>query len=391
MPNTFTTPTTRPSGRLRVSLDARYVREKPSGIGSYVQALINRLPYLAPNDQFLFWAHRLAMRPLSQAGNCVEVTVRPGPASPLPLLWPHRYAPFSDVDVFHSPHNLLPRGIPCASVVTIHDVMSIQRPDLHLRGFERFFKEGYYRQAVVRAIREATRIIAPTKATADQICSISPGASKRMTVTWEAVDPCFRPPSDVSEPRKSAAALTGASSPYFLVVGANAPTKRHSLALAAFAVGAPPSWRLVFLHRRGSRSQLARDARRLGVEDRVVWLDAKERDDVVVLMQGAEALVQPSVYEGFGLPVLEAMACGTAVLASDIPPFREITSGAAMLFPADDFDQFVAAVKELANNSVLRKDLGEAGLARSRDFSWDRCANETMATLREAAASHQGR
>src|SRR5438067_2273446 len=124
-----------PSHSLSIALDARYVREKPSGIGAYVEALVERLPGLSRHDQFLFWAHRLAPRPLSTASNISEVTVRPGPASPLPLFWPQRYAPFDGVDVFHSPHNLMPRGVPCASVVTVHDVMSIEQPALHLQGF----------------------------------------------------------------------------------------------------------------------------------------------------------------------------------------------------------------------------------------------------------------
>src|SRR5262245_15072708 len=127
---------------MQVALDARYIREKPSGIGTYVQALVDRLPALSASDRFLFWAHRLAKRPLSSAPNTHEVVVRPGPNSPLPVWWPARYAPFDDVDVFHSPHNLMPSGIRCPSVVTVHDVMALERPDLHLQGLERLVKRA---------------------------------------------------------------------------------------------------------------------------------------------------------------------------------------------------------------------------------------------------------
>jgi len=125
---------------MQIAIDARYIREKPSGIGTYVAALVDRLPDLAPQDRFLLWAHRLAARPLSASANVREVIVRPGPNSPLPVWWPARYAPFTDVDLFHSPHNLLPRGLPCPTVVTVHDVMAIERPDLHLQGVERLAK-----------------------------------------------------------------------------------------------------------------------------------------------------------------------------------------------------------------------------------------------------------
>ena len=101
---------------MRVAIDARYVREKPSGIGVYVQALVDRVPRAAPSDRFLFWAHPLAPRPLSDAPNAVDVTVRPGPNSPWPLLWPQHYASFEGVDVFHNPHNLLPRGVTSSGI-----------------------------------------------------------------------------------------------------------------------------------------------------------------------------------------------------------------------------------------------------------------------------------
>src|SRR5450432_3774326 len=116
----------RSNSPLRIAIDARYLREKPSGIGSYVKALVDRLPALAPNDRFTFWAHPCAARPLSHATNAAEVTVRRGPNSPGSVLWPRRGVSFAAIDVFHNPHNLLPRGIPCASVVTIHDVMALE-------------------------------------------------------------------------------------------------------------------------------------------------------------------------------------------------------------------------------------------------------------------------
>ena len=90
---------------MRIAIDARYIREKPSGIGTYVQALVDRLPRLAPSDEFLFWAHPLAARPLSAAGNTREVTVRSGPNSPWPVLWPHLYR----LMFVPQPHNSMSR------------------------------------------------------------------------------------------------------------------------------------------------------------------------------------------------------------------------------------------------------------------------------------------
>lgn len=220
---------------MNIAIDARYVREKPSGIGTYVQALVERLPTLASHSRFLLWTHPLGPRPLSRADNVREVVVRPGPNSPLPIWWPARYTPFDGVELFHSPHNLLPRGVPCPSVVTVHDVMAIERPDLHLPGIERLAKRTYYPGAVWRALRESTLIIVPTEDTARRVLALEPSARTRVRVILEAAEPIFRPASDVHLPRQHAAVLTESDAPYFLVVGANAATKRHEDAVTALA------------------------------------------------------------------------------------------------------------------------------------------------------------
>lgn len=371
---------TNSSAPLRIALDARYVREKPSGIGAYVQALVDRLPALSPHDRFTFWAHPLAPRPLSSAPNADEVTVHAGPNSPFSAFRPRRDASFAGVDVFHNPHNLLPRGIPCASVVTIHDVMALEEPRMHLRGLERMVKRFYYPQALRRAIREATCLITPSRATADRICALAPGAGSRLTIIPQAPDPWFHPPHDRAAAENRAAELTGSAAPFFLVVGANTPSKGHDLALAAFRAAALRSWRLVFLQRRKARAGLR-------PSEGVIWLEEVARDDVVVLMQAAGAFLQPSLYEGFGLPALEAMACGCPVVASDIPSLREITAGSALLVPPGDVEKLTPPLREIAGSPQLRESLGKQGAVRARDFSWDLCAQKTLAVYRSASCS----
>lgn len=370
---------------IKVELDARYVREKPSGIGVYVQALVDRLPALSPNDKFSFWTHPRATRPLSRAANTSEVTVRAGPNSPFSVWWPQRYASFTEVDLFHSPHNLMPRGLPCATVVTVHDVMALEHPRLHLRGLERTVKRAYYQQAIWRALRGATCLIAPSQATADRICALAPEAAARLTVIAEAAASSFCPPEDRGAAQNRAARLVGNGAPYLLVVGANTPSKRHALAIAAFAEAVPMPWRLVLLQRRLAGKGLEALARDLEIAHRLTWLEAVPQVDVITLMQAAGALVQPSLYEGFGLPVLEAMACGCPVVASDIAPFREITAGAALLVRPDNLAELAGALRQVVQSPELRRSLSEAGLERARNFSWDRCARETLDVYHAAA------
>jgi glycosyltransferase involved in cell wall biosynthesis len=276
-------------------------------------------------------------------------------------------------------------------VITVHDLMALDAPQLFQRGAERFVRQFYYPQAVRRALRHATRIIAQSRATAERIIELVPNAGSRIRVIMQGTEARFRPADEIRAVQSRVAEMIGGEWPYLLVIGANTATKRHDLAIAAFAAAVPAPWRLVLVQRRLRTDELVRLAEKLGVSERAVWLQSIAADDIVTLLQGATALIQPSVYEGFGLPVLEAMACGCPVVASDIAPFREITEGAALLVPPNDSTTLAAALRDIVNSPDLRASLRERGLAQAKKFSWDRCARETLEVYHEAAATRYAR
>jgi glycosyltransferase involved in cell wall biosynthesis len=367
---------------MRAAIDCRYLRERPSGIGAYVEALVDRLPQLAPDDSFNFWAHRFARRPLSPAPNVSETRVKAEPNSLWPILSPSRYASFEGIDLFHGLHNILPRHIPCPSVVTIHDVLPLEHPELAFVRLSQRFKRIYYVQAQWRALVEATRLIVTTTAMADRLEKLCPGVRRRVHVVPLGVGENFRPAADLAAVHNRVSALTGARAPYFLVVGQFAPNKRHGLALAAFAQHVPKPWRLVFVQRQTRKSPLQHFANSLGVGDRVSWFPELEVEDLIALYQSAAGLLQPSLYEGFGLPLLEAMACGCPVVASDMPMFREVLGDAGLLVAGDAFGRALAA---LSKSAPWRADLRAAGVQRAKAFSWDKCAQQTLGVMRKAA------
>jgi glycosyltransferase involved in cell wall biosynthesis len=142
----------------------------------------------------------------------------------------------------------------------------------------------------------------------------------------------------------------------------------------------------VLVQRETYKHPLANLARRLGIEKRVTWIPHVEAADLVVLYQAAVALVQPSLYEGFGLPIVESMASGCPVVASDIPTLREVVGRAAILVPPNDIAGFGHALVALATSADQRRDLASAGIDRAKLFSWDRCARETLDVFRDAVA-----
>ena len=372
---------------MTIAIDCRYIRERPSGIGTYVEAIVERLPALAPNDQFLLWKHRRAPGPLSQAPNVIEHVVPAEPNTLSTILWPQRYASFAGVELFHGAHNILPRNIPCRSVVTIHDILELEAPYLVDRTWGDTVKRFYFPRAIARAVRSATRLIVTTNAMADAVIKYHPQARGRLVVIPLAAGAPFRPPSDKESARQEAAEIIGTDAPFFLVVGHNNRRKQHWLALEAFARGAPAPWRLVLLQRQDTGRGLLKLANQLGITDRIIWLGPIEAEEMIALYQSARALIQPSLYEGFGLPVLEAMACGCPVIASDLATLREVIGDAGVFVPPTDVAGFARALGELARSEQRQAALSHAARERARMFSWDRCAEQTLDTYRAAVHS----
>ncbi len=370
---------------MRMAIDCRYVRERPSGIGTYVQALASLVPPRATDTEFQLWRHRRAPARLSRAPNVIELRVSPEPNTLRTILYARAYAPLEHLDLFHGPHNLLPIGLTCPTVVTVHDTLWLEAPHLVDRRWRRLLKQLFMPRAMAFAIGRATRILTPSTATADAVGSIAPSSRPRLRVVPHGVDAAFTPATDSEAARAEASALIGSDETYLLVIGQNAPRKGHDVALRAFAQAAPAGVSLVFVQRQHGPAGLERLARELDVSSRVRWLPAMPQEQVAVLLRSSLALLQPSEHEGFGLPVLEAMACGCPVIASGIPALAEVLGGAGMLVPPSDVRALAAAIRSLAGEPSKRVDMRLLGLERARQFTWERCAAETLAVYREAA------
>jgi glycosyltransferase involved in cell wall biosynthesis len=369
----------------RFIIDARYVAPKPSGIGRYVEALLERLPLLAPDARFELWTHPERPRPVSFPN--VTCTPVRAPADGLrTLLAPRRLGRIEPDDVIHFPFSLLAPRLPCPSVVTIHDLMWLEQPELvDARPLIRRVRQRYYQQGMRWAMHHATRIIAVSEATASRIRAVSPKSAERIVVTHNAVDPHFRASADPAAAAARAHAVVGSAAPYYLVVGKNEPYKAHELAIAAFARAKGPDDQLVLIQRTGAGERLAKLAKKLGVAARVRFVPNVTLDDLVALLQSARALIQPSLVEGFGIPVLEAMACGCPVVTSDTPALVEVVGGAGLHAAVGDAEALAGALRR-SNEPGVREQLVGRSLVRARDFDWDRTARTTLDVYREAAA-----
>jgi glycosyltransferase involved in cell wall biosynthesis len=178
--------------------------------------------------------------------------------------------------------------------------------------------------------------------------------------------------------------MLGIRCEYLLLVGQNQPSKGHEVALRALARAGVSNLCLVFVQRRNVANGLLGLARDLGVVHRVRFLSEVPRPELVSLMQGAVALLQPSSDEGFGLPALEAAACGCPVLASDVPVLREVLGDAALYVPARDVSAWSSAIIEISANVQLSDKLRLRGPERAANFTWDKTAERTLQVYRDA-------
>jgi glycosyltransferase involved in cell wall biosynthesis len=297
---------------------------------------------------------------------------------PFPRLWTHwrlRRALRRDrPDVTFIPSHVLPVALGLPSVVTIHDVGHRHEP----RSYSRSAR--WYLEATTRyAARRASRLIAVSQSTADDLMRFYQVPGGRITVVHSGIDPRMRPqePSRVAEVTRA----LGIDGPYFLYVGRNHPRKNLARLVRAFGEA----------RRRGLEASLVLAGPGHDVSsggNGVTVLAYVTPEALPALYSGAIALTLPSRFEGFGFPALEAMRCGTAVVASAVGALPEIVGTAGILLSPDDTGAWSQAMLELAHDPALQRRLIAAGAVRSAAFTWETAAEKTWRVLDGAAGRY---
>jgi glycosyltransferase involved in cell wall biosynthesis len=365
---------------MRIGIDARLWGEPRSGIGRYTRSLVEALVKLAPEERWVLYLDR----PARDLPADVEARCLPWPQRLLWTLWAApRDLARQPVDLFHGVTGFeLPgaRGAPL--VTTVHDLVPFRFPRL-----VPWRHRWAVRALLGSALRRARRVITVSSATRDEVLARYRLAPERVHVVPEAAAPHFAPPPDAEVRRVGE--RYGLGAPYVLFVGLLEPKKNVPALLGAVArLRARGGWgpaTLVLVGAPGWGSEVAAEVARLDLEGVVKRLGAVPDADLPALYAGAHAFAFPSLWEGFGLPVLEAMASGAPVVASRRGALPEVTGGAALLVePAPE--PLAEALGQLLADAALRARLREAGLARARGFSWERTAAETLAVYRAAVA-----
>jgi len=372
---------------VRVLIDATAIPADRGGVGRYLDGLVAGL--VGPGGA---GAEVSVVCQRADHAYFTGLGVRsiPGPASlerrPVRLAWEQvglpRLARRERVDVLHCPHYTQPARPAVPTVVTIHDATFFTHPQLHSPVKARFF-----RTATRFAAKRAAGLVVPSAATRDELGRLVGVPAQRVTVAPHGVDGAtFHPPSDadVATLRRS---LELDDRPYVAFLGTVEPRKNVPNLIRGWVAAVaqrpnPPA--LVIAGGRGWDDGV--DAAIASVPTGLVLRRPGylPLDQVPALLGGAEVLAYPSLGEGFGLPVLEAMACGAAVLTTRRLSLPEV-GGDAVAYTEPDAESIAVALRELLDDSGLREKLGAAALDRAAEFTWQRCARLHVEAYERAA------
>ena len=361
-----------------IGVDARKLKD--FGIGSYIRHLLAAIGRREESREYQFRVYvrgtdRDAMAALPDH---FEMVAEDSPGYSFSELTRFAWRLWRDrLDLFHATHYVLPPLWKSRAVVTIHDIIHVLYPQFlpsrtaHL----------YARLMIRRSLDHADRIITVSynsKRDLTDYFRVPPG---RIEVIYNGVSPLFRP--DVSEgERARVLEKYHLPNPYLLFLGGEKPHKNVQNVLRAFAAARRkrefPHTLVLAGSMPKNRARLDALIAALDLGPAIVETGIVDEEELPGLYAGADAFLYPTLYEGFGLPVVEAMACGTPVLTSSTSALQEIAGGYAYLVDPMDVDAITGGIVVLTTDPKIREDFRELGRKRALDFNWDKAAEKTL-------------
>ncbi len=382
---------------MRIGIDVTAAVSQGGGIGRYTRELIHALAVVdAVNEYRFFSAKRPSTspvpHPLPTASN---IQTCPAPLAerwlyrlwyrlrlPLPVQWVT-----GRLDLFHSPDFVLPPvsgNIP--TLLTVHDISFVHYPDVYPPKLV-----NYLNQVVPWSISRASHVLADSQATKQDLVDVWQIAPEKITVLYSGVHERFQPVTDGEKLTAVRQKYQLGSRPYILSVGTIQPRKNYQILIRAFQpVAAQYPHNLIISGGKGwLYEEMMTEVERQGLNGRVRFIGFVDDADLPALYSDADLFVFPSLYEGFGLPLLEAMACGVPVISSDASSLPEVAGDTAVLLSPHDQAVWTNAMFDLLAHPDKRAALVAGGFRQARQFTWQTAAHSLLEIYQNLVASSQ--
>ena len=371
---------------MHIGIDFTAAVRQRAGIGRYTRNLVRALAEIDLTNHYRLFAADPGNKSKEEVWPA-NFQVRRVPLSDrwLQILWQRLRIPLpiqllvGKLDLFHSPDFVLPPVGSAPALVTVHDLSFLRVPECFVPGFA-----AYLESAVSRAVRRAGHVLADSSSTRSDLVELMGVDEARITVLHPGVEPRFRPVGDADELARVRTTYR-LPAQFVLGLGTLQPRKNFGVLIGAFAqavLSSPAECRDLHLVIVGERGWMYDDvlskASTTGVRERVHLVGFVADEHLPALYSLASVFAFPSLYEGFGLPILEAMACGVPVVAADNSSLPEVAGEAAVLFDAHDEAALAQALVLLQSDLGLRKRLVQEGLERAGNFSWSRAADQLL-------------
>lgn len=355
---------------MRIAIDARKLRDY--GIGTYVRNLLRHLARIDRSTEYVLFTQPADIELGSELGeNFRAVVERAGAYSVREQLTIPMDLRRERIDLFHAPHYVLPPLTPCKSVVTIHDCIHLRFPQY----LPNSFAYAYARSSLWVATHRASRVLTVSEASKRDILRYFHVPEAKIDVIYNAIDDRLGEPlrdEEIGQVRER----YQLNDPFVLYAGNIKPHKNLERLIEAFHMlrrGGLEQVKLLIIGDEVSQyATLRRAVHRHKLHKHVRFFGFVPDKTLAALYRLASVFVFPSLYEGFGLPPLEAMASGTPVITSNVSSLPEVVGDAALLIDPYDSAEIANAVRRVLTEPALAADLRQRGLARVKDFSWER-------------------
>ncbi len=367
---------------MRIGIDYTAAIEQRAGIGRYTRELVRALVVADEENSYLLISARGGNRRSSDWPRNVATKDLPFSSRALTVMWQRWRLPLpielftGRLDIFHSPDFTLPTVRSSATVVTVHDLTFLVHPECAHPGVEK-----YLRRAAPRALERASLVLADSQCTRQDLMSYYGIPAARVAVIPAGVGDEFHPVTD-SRMLQAVQDTYQAYPPFILTMGTLEPRKNLPRLFEAYArlrqeAGIPH--RLLVAGGKGwLYEDIFRAVERLGLQDEVRFLGFVPDHQLPALLTLADVFVYPSLYEGFGLPPLEAMACDVPVVCSNTSSLPEVAGDAALMVDPTDVPALAAAIHRVLTDEALRQSMVEKGREQAARFTWSGAAAELL-------------